>query len=131
MGKEYIEAHGIRADEPRRIGKRAGVIYPLFDFGIDKAAVMAFWAAQPFDLQVPEHLGNCDLCMLKSKKKRVRAIAENPRISDWWEEMEAKYGDEKQPIFDVRGKLSVKDLKRTEQLGIDAEVETSCFCGNT
>jgi 3'-phosphoadenosine 5'-phosphosulfate sulfotransferase (PAPS reductase)/FAD synthetase len=65
----YDTAIGIRADEIDRISSVAAknrFVYPLAVDGITKADVMAFWRGQPFDLQVPEHLGNCTWCWKKS-----------------------------------------------------------------
>ncbi|HGX5093062.1 TPA: hypothetical protein ACNE1A_004832, partial [Escherichia coli] len=59
----YITWLGIRADEPRRLKPKSGVRYlaELSDF--DKSDVIRWWRKQPFDLQIPEHLGNCVFCI--------------------------------------------------------------------
>lgn len=83
---------GIRADEPKRFGslgqddrndrefKRA----PLAEAGIDEPDVMEFWARQPFDLQLQQHEGNCDLCPWKSMGKRKRIMRDRPESVPWW-----------------------------------------------
>lgn len=87
---------GFRADEPDRVANRRkrrprseGVLaehptFPLHDAGITVTDVMAFWAAQPFDLQLKQHEGNCDLCFLKSLRKRVRIMADRPDLATKW-----------------------------------------------
>lgn len=86
---------GIRADEPRRVAKIADKSrVPLAIAGITKADVSAFWAAQDFDLGLPNmggvtmH-GNCDLCFLKGGNQIVSLIAEKPERAVWWAKMEA------------------------------------------
>ena len=73
---------GIRADEPRRLkGIKSGKqekVYPLAEFHplthetdlrVFKWEVLDFWEEMPFDLDLPEHLGNCIDCHKKSFKK--------------------------------------------------------------
>ena len=102
----YHDAIGLRADEPKRVARlrqkgetrvEAGLYgdikttiraaslnvgvdleFPLFDAGATEADVMAFWQSQPFDLQLKQHQGNCDLCFLKSAKK-IMAISRSGR----------------------------------------------------
>lgn len=95
---------GIRSDEPRRVAKiRAGKnsesaqiqnTMPLADAGITVADVGAFWAAQPFDLELGTFngrtlAGNCDLCFLKPAGQIFSLIAEKPERAVWWASMEA------------------------------------------
>lgn len=70
---------GIREDEPKRLkGRRNGKqskAFPLaevvdgIDIAADKQDVLDYWAKMPFDLDLPEHLGNCIDCHKKSDKK--------------------------------------------------------------
>lgn len=93
----YTEAIGLRDDEGHRIlkglekaektGRR--VVYPLAKAKVRKADVMAFWAAQPFDLGLKPHEGNCDLCFLKGRGLKKALIRENPAVARWWIEQEA------------------------------------------
>lgn len=89
----WIRAVGIRADEPDRVARmrtpgrdreRWETVLPLADAGVTEAAVMHFWAQQPFDLQLRPYEGNCDLCFLKSHAKRVRILQEHPETAAWW-----------------------------------------------
>jgi 3'-phosphoadenosine 5'-phosphosulfate sulfotransferase (PAPS reductase)/FAD synthetase len=91
---------GIRADEPRRVARMRGkntegrwdCALPLADAGVTVGDVMAFWAAQPFDLQLRQSEGNCDLCFLKGTAKRRNIIRERPDLAVWWAEQEAWLG---------------------------------------
>jgi 3'-phosphoadenosine 5'-phosphosulfate sulfotransferase (PAPS reductase)/FAD synthetase len=80
LGLDYwTNAVGLRADEPKRLkpegvklGDRWTVWQPLARAGVGRAEVAAFWARQPFDLNLQNvggncWLGNCDGCFLKSE----------------------------------------------------------------
>lgn len=75
-------AIGIRADEMRRVSKRAeeaGIIYPLVDMiPTTKDDVLAFFEGFDWDLQIPEHQGNCIGCFKKSDRKLLALYRENP-----------------------------------------------------
>lgn len=97
--EHWTNVVGIRADEPRRISKmRAGnrerwdVALPLADAGVTEAEVLAFWRAQPFDLQLQTWEGNCDLCFLKSADKIRRIMRDRPDLAPWWVEQERRTG---------------------------------------
>lgn len=87
---------GLRADEPKRVLKQRAskersrweVVHPLYDAGITKAEVAAFWAAQPFDLRLEPWEGNCDLCFLKGLGRKLRIIRDRPDLAEWWRERE-------------------------------------------
>jgi 3'-phosphoadenosine 5'-phosphosulfate sulfotransferase (PAPS reductase)/FAD synthetase len=93
---------GIRADEPRRIAKmraadqsrseRWDIALPLAEAGITEADVMAFWARQPFDLDLRQHEGNCDLCFLKGPRKRQQIMRDRPDLAVWWIQQEQRLG---------------------------------------
>lgn len=51
--------------------------------------VLPFWQAQPFDLGLQDHEGNCDLCMLKARGSLKRIIRDRPSAADWWKAQEA------------------------------------------
>lgn len=95
--QHWYAAIGLRADEPTRVEKarkRAGrdrqtPVMPLADAGETKADVTAFWAAQPFDLMLPNMagvtpLGNCVLCPLKARAKLINALRVMPHEAQWW-----------------------------------------------
>lgn len=134
FGKNYKMAIGIRIDEAGRINRlraeKYNWIYPLADdFPTTKKMVSNFWSKQPFDLSIPDYLGNCDLCWKKSKKKRLRILSENPSIGDWWQGEEEK--DEY--VFDRDG-IPIKKLKliaqeQKKQLSLfDFKSEKQCNC---
>jgi len=78
---DWTMAIGLRADEPRRVARLKGdraaehVIAPMAQEGHDLADVQAFWASQPFDLNLPNDdsaFGNCQGCFLKSRARLQR-----------------------------------------------------------
>lgn len=89
---------GLRHDEGSRLlkgyaqnatGKSPWVrAYPMDKARVTKADVMAFWAAQDFDLGLRGYEGNCDLCFLKGRGTLKAIIRENPGAADWWIEQE-------------------------------------------
>lgn len=114
---------GLRADEPSRVrsqhartasgkdGKERGLpLMPLFDAGVTKRDVQAFWSQQPFDLRLlnvngttPE--GNCDLCFLKGATAIQATMRRRPETAAWWIGREAtaikqgKMRDERMCLF--------------------------------
>jgi 3'-phosphoadenosine 5'-phosphosulfate sulfotransferase (PAPS reductase)/FAD synthetase len=127
---------GIRADEPRRVAKmraaaetrseRWDVDLPLADAGVMLADITAFWRAQPFDLQLQPHEGNCDLCFLKGRDKVVNIVRDRPDLARWWAEQEARIGGTfraDRPSYAAM--LAQPDLFRDGQ-GDDALIE--CYC---
>lgn len=90
-----VMAIGIRADESHRKSKVAeenNFIYPLIDWDIDKEDVLSWWEDQDFDLEIPEHMGNCVWCWKKSYKKLVTVMREKPEAFDFPERMEKLHG---------------------------------------
>lgn len=96
----YAEVVGLRADEPGRIGdmvernERDGrsCTAPLGKARIRKADVMAFWREHPFNLQLRDGEGNCDLCFLKGAGLLRGLISKNPSSAAWWIERENEAG---------------------------------------
>lgn len=95
--QKWYSATGLRADEPKRVDKgrarwgrdRQWPIFPLADAGVDVQIISEFWAAQPFDLQLPNvggvtPMGNCVLCPLKGRAKLVNVLRKYPDEADWW-----------------------------------------------
>ena len=132
LGKHYNTAIGIRADEQHRIGSKRNTIYPLLEINVTREFINDWWEKQPFNLELKEYEGNCDFCFLKSKRKRMMLLKDGLDVS-WWNDMEIRYGNERQPIFDVRNNISIEDLiKMNEIAGLQMtlldDVEYSCFC---
>lgn len=95
--KEYSPIIGIRHDEEDRAHEIMGNaekfehhLFPLIDIGITEGDVMRWWKQNDFDLHLKSYEGNCDLCFLKAKWKRVLLVKENPGMVDWWKNWEAK-----------------------------------------
>jgi 3'-phosphoadenosine 5'-phosphosulfate sulfotransferase (PAPS reductase)/FAD synthetase len=96
----WVNAIGLRYDEGRRVLKALArndsnkepfkAVMPLSKARVTKRDVLAFWAEQPFDLGLKDYEGNCDLCFLKGRGKRLRLIRDNPGMADWWKEQETQ-----------------------------------------
>ena len=73
MSEKLKELHSVLATELlKRVkdpdAKSADLnnfIYPLIDWDIEKEDILSWWEDQPFDLEIPEHLGNCVWCWKK------------------------------------------------------------------
>ena len=150
FGKEYMTAIGIRADEKHRIGNDPKKFYPLAEVGIDEKIIRNFWSRQPFDLGLKDFEGNCDLCFLKSTRKKLTIISDNPHVVDWWNDQELKFQTEKQSKFDVyrgdsildlvelakkpfRKAMDKKELSDLQGSMFDPDMDTEfdCFCKST
>lgn len=97
----YTKFLGLRADEPSRIAKMSNrdtakktTSAPLAQLGITKEHVERFWTEQPFTLECPANLGNCDLCFLKDEThlahNMLHEISDESR--EWWIKIQKKYG---------------------------------------
>lgn len=137
----FVSLVGLRADEPRRAAKLHGKISggqdiwcPLFVAGETKEDVAHFWQKQNFDLALPNNngvtaWGNCDLCFLKSRKKKLSIIRERPELANWWHEQETRSKDQ----FDRTGpsyeQMSLIARDQGNLFDFD-ETSISCFCGD-
>jgi 3'-phosphoadenosine 5'-phosphosulfate sulfotransferase (PAPS reductase)/FAD synthetase len=76
----YETALGIRVDEPNRVKRNKteqNKVYPLVDWFFDapdKLDIIDWWESREFDLEIPEHLGNCVGCFRKSDLKLMKAF---------------------------------------------------------
>lgn len=141
--KKPWDVLGIRWDEQRRL-KRAinaecRVTYPLAEARDTLDDVMRFWAAQPFDLALRPHQGNCDLCFLKGQGKIKRLIRENPEAADWWIRMEdyreavarEMLHPEYQRFLERATYRQLRDEALSEGvLPLEDEGGIDCFCGD-
>lgn len=101
---------GIRYDEPKRWSKNVNqfpdnfdqIAYPLVDWKVTKQMVLDFWKKKPFDLELVEPFGNCDLCYLKSAKKRIAVLQQKPEAAKWWSDIEQKFGEQFDREFSVK-----------------------------
>lgn len=98
-------AIGIRTDEPKRINgvdkdfrklkpgtMGATLIYPLAQLKIDREQVFNHCLSMPFQLQIPEHMGNCIGCHKKSDQKLCTVLSDDPKALDLWIGWGEKYG---------------------------------------
>ena len=81
---------GIRADEPRRLKQKEGISYLAEISDFEKQDVIEWWNERPFDLLIPEHLGNCVFCIKKSTPKLAAAIKDEPELYKQWVQMISK-----------------------------------------
>ncbi|EPU4812550.1 phosphoadenosine phosphosulfate reductase family protein [Klebsiella aerogenes] len=79
--KAYQTWIGIRADEPKRLTPKPRTNYLADISDIGKQGVIDWWAKQTFDLQIPEHLGNCVFCIKKSIQKIALAAKDEPELA--------------------------------------------------
>jgi hypothetical protein len=139
--EDWDTVMGIRWDEPERVVKNKGHIMPLVAAKITQQQVRQWWAKQPFDLQLKDYEGNCDLCHLKSQRKRQTILVEQPEIADWWIRMEEMTGSEFQQGMPVKRLLELSRGKRFAKVQdsyqkslvepeLFGDVEISCFCGD-
>jgi 3'-phosphoadenosine 5'-phosphosulfate sulfotransferase (PAPS reductase)/FAD synthetase len=124
---DYQSAVGIRADEIDRMSayaEREFLIYPLIGWSVKKPDVLEWWRKQNFDLNLPEHRGNCTWCWKKSFKKLVQVYREDPNIFDFPLRMERQHGHtgalakksgNEQTMF--RGNRSAKDVIQMSKEG--------------
>ena len=133
---------GLRADEPRRAAKLHGKISdgqelycPMYLDGKTKNDVFNFWESQEFDLNLQNNngttdWGNCDMCFLKGRGKRISIARERPDLTNWWIEQERQYDDS----F-LRNEPNYEEVKRIaldqQDMFADAIDESiPCFCGD-
>lgn len=133
--EHWTNVVGIRADEPRRVAKmreaaerrseRWDIALPLAEAGVTLADINAFWQAQPFDLGLQPHEGNCDLCFLKGRDKIVNIVRDRPDLAHWWADQEARVGG----TFRA-DRASYADMLAQPDLFKDTADEslTECYC---
>ena len=102
--KQWITALGIPQDEKRRshrfTAQKEGKIFPLADDLLcTKAFIHHWWNRQPFNLQLKDYEGNCDMCYKKSERKLLTLILEKPELIEWWKRMEHTYENGLQSFF--------------------------------
>ena len=142
---DYKMAIGIRADEFDRMSATAddyGLIYPLVKWHVSKQDILDWWEDQEFDLEIPEHFGNCVWCWKKSDKKLMTVMVEHPEAFDFPEKMEKKYGRtgamakhlEKQGVLKnhnsikfFRGFKSVQDIRDMVDEGFEKFIDIHHF----
>lgn len=124
----YSSAIGIRADEMDRVSMTGmltrGFFYPCVDAGVTKEDVREWWVDQEFNLNIPEHWGNCTWCHKKSMRKLLTLAKNNPEFFEFPARMEAEYalaggerkdGQPRQARVFFRGNRSAADILRLAQ----------------
>jgi 3'-phosphoadenosine 5'-phosphosulfate sulfotransferase (PAPS reductase)/FAD synthetase len=130
--KHWVNLVGIRYDEPRRWNKSKSVErnevfdveHPLVKWRVTKPQVLEYFQNMPFDLELKEHEGNCDLCFLKGKKKKQAIARETPEKFDWWIAQEKKIGGTFTPDYSYE-QLRLHVIN-SPQFDFDDSIE--CFC---
>lgn len=90
--KGVPRALGIRMDEPDRVKRAGDRFYPLVDLvEMCKEDILNWWKTQDFDLNLPEHLGNCTWCFKKSLRKLLTLAKEEIHIFEFPLRMEMYY----------------------------------------
>lgn len=95
--RNYVRWLGIRIDEPNRLKlfddgqidmfgmeppKEAPYVRYLAHISeFEKDDILSWWAGQPFDLQIEEHLGNCVFCIKKGLNKIALAAKDEPEMA--------------------------------------------------
>lgn len=138
---EWTSVIGLRFDEPRRWASldeqytpEETKIGPLITARVTKPQVLAWWAAQSFDLQLDPHGGNCDLCFLKGRATRLYLIRQKPERAAWWIEQERVHESWfVKPKRERGGYAAALDLVQRSPflpgLDIDAPTESlTCAC---
>lgn len=138
--KKYYTAIGIRADEIDRVNpnyKKLNILYPLIsDNPVNKKYIGGWWKVQPFILDIPYGLGNCDNCNKKPIKMLVYNAINYPKSLDWWQDMTNKFGHlaprkamqlMKPPFNFYRGNLSPKDIFKLAKM---SQQQLSLFVEN-
>lgn len=132
---EYSEVIGLRHDEGMRIFKMLErnekdgrkCLAPLAKAKVTKPDVMAFWAQQPFDLDLMPGEGNCDLCFLKGRGLRKQIIRDDPASADWWIDQEQSVNG----FFDHRDSYSGlrAEVLRQPDFFVEDAPEHDAECG--
>jgi hypothetical protein len=124
----YDTAIGIRADEIDRmsVNREANrFIYPLVNLGWTKPKIVEYMKQFPWDLAIPEHLGNCTWCWKKSNRKLLTIAQDYPEVFNFPAKMEKEYSHVKADAASgyegkrnfFRGNLTVADIKELAAKG--------------
>lgn len=138
LSENYVTAVGIRSDEIDRQSKNAvknRIIYPLVRYEITKPIVNSYFEKQPFRLEIPSFLGNCQGCYKKSDKKLSQVYDHDKKIFDFWREMERDYYHIRAPrkIFRLDEQKKYPKGRTTDELisSFDRENDEDNGCGGS
>tara|TARA_R110000744_G_scaffold363888_1_gene472314 strand:+ start:649 stop:1596 length:948 start_codon:yes stop_codon:yes gene_type:complete len=126
---------GIREDEPARLGGNKNgkqkKVYPLaeivpwstcrrwFNLKCDKLDVLDYWENMTFDLDIPEHQGNCVDCHKKSNKKLALVYRETPKVFNFTAYLDNQYTHIKPqtlPNGELKYRKRFRGYKNTREL---------------
>jgi len=148
--RHFVEQHlgwttwknvvGLRHDEGHRClkayarnaeGKSPWVtLCPMDKASATKRDVMAFWAAQNFDLGLKGYEGNCDMCFLKGRKILRVLEQENPGMAQWWIDQEATGVQfNKEETYQQLQKQAYDQPNLFDALQEDFDAECGLVCG--
>lgn len=95
ISKNAVSAIGIRVDEIDRMNpnfEKERICYPLISMRpTRKPEIINWFKNNSFDLEIPEHLGNCVTCWKKSDRKLLTIAKNNPEHFIPFKEIESKY----------------------------------------
>ena len=136
---DWTNLIGFRKDEAHRVANSKGHHdrweneFPLYRDGISKFDVNLWWGQQPFNLELQSHEGNCDLCHVKGKKKKIDVIRRKPEVAAWWLLAEQFIGATFRANYSVRDLVEgAKQYTMFDQYDLtDDEPTIACFCGET
>lgn len=132
--KHWTNMVGIRYDEPLRWSKNKSVSrsevfdveHILVGWKIVKPFILDYFKKMPFDLQLEEYEGNCDVCFLKGKQKKQKIARKKPEKFDWWINMEKAVNGSFMKDYSYE---FLRDFTLAQQtIQFDDSIE--CFCGD-
>jgi len=138
----WTQLIGIRGDEQRRAVKLHNkrdegmdCYLPLWLDGVTAKDVGDFWKSQLFDLQLPNNngvtdWGNCDLCHLKGRSKRLSIIRERPDLADWWIDAEQRKGQQFRPDETSYKQMKIIATDQPSLFDFGDDETIPCFCGD-
>jgi hypothetical protein len=134
IGLRFEQYIGFRADEERRVRnyrstyKGTTTKFPLYEKGITKAMVDAFWLSKPYTLEIPPILGNCDLCFLKGKNSIIKLMATYPELAGKWIEDEKRSGNTFFPDISYEQLLAIAKSRPEDYRLEEAQAAYTCHC---
>lgn len=119
---DSYRAIGIRVDEIDRMAvnaEKTKIIYPLIKWHPStKGNVLHFWSRQGFDLNIPEHYGNCVTCWKKSERKLLTLANDNPSLFEPFKQMEGRAKEVGSNMENNKGNFFRKNKNTIELLDL-------------
>lgn len=122
--KNWKNVVGLRRDEMNRVFKAIErnengtdpwqTVMPMASappHSLTEKDVIQFWSEQPFDLDLKQYEGNCDMCFLKGRSTKMRLERDNPGMADWWVQMEETCPATNQVGAQFRSDETVKEIQ--------------------